>query len=128
MLLAARWVFSVFVLTVVTIVFSAAVFVPLLYSRHRLAAPGVTSVLLLAGIWLSGPSLIVLALSLVSGRVPDPGFPGLSLVELLSPMSLVVASTYAGTLGALLVVSLWLGITALVYASLSVLRRTRRAI
>jgi hypothetical protein len=50
------------------------------------------------------------------------------LAELLSPGSLIIASTYAGTLGALLVVSLWLGVTALVHTSLLVLRKIERAV
>jgi hypothetical protein len=128
MLVASRWVFNVFVLTVLTIALSALVFSPLLYSHHRLAGPVATSVLLLVGIWLSGSALILLALSVVPSPGANPGAPALSLADLFSPVSLIIASTYAGTLGALFVVSLWLGVTALVHTSLLVLRKIQRAV
>ena len=128
MLVTSRWFFNVFVLTIVTVAFSATVFIPFLYSRHRLAGPVTSSLLLLGGIWLSGPALIVLGLRLGSSPRPAPSVPSLPLAELVSPMLLVVAATYAGTLGALCLVSLWLGATALLHLVLLAFRRMRRAV
>jgi len=62
------------------------------------------------------------------GPIHEPSVPAFSVLELVSPVSLLVASTYSGTLGALAVISVWLGATALVRVAMAVFRGPRRAV